>query len=112
MHADGKELIAPADGYHESAESWANLLPDCARQGMHPRCRPSAMGHLGFWPRYGRCSRDQGGPVLVLQTANVLAVLPKSAHQGAKKALAEIWGAEDKDHARRAVETNLQELER
>jgi transposase-like protein len=33
----------------------------------------------------------------------VLAALPKSAHPGAKKALAEIWGAEDKDHARAAV---------
>jgi transposase-like protein len=37
------------------------------------------------------------------KTANVLAVLPKSAHPAAKKALAEIWGAEDKDHARAAA---------
>jgi len=35
--------------------------------------------------------------------ANVLGALPKSAHPGAKKALAEIWNAEDKDHARMAV---------
>ena len=34
---------------------------------------------------------------------NVLAALPKSAHPGAKKTLAQIWGAEDKDHARAAV---------
>jgi len=33
----------------------------------------------------------------------VLGALPKSAHPGAKKALAEIWNAEDKDHARTAV---------
>jgi transposase-like protein len=33
------------------------------------------------------------------KAANVLAALPKSAHPGAKKALAEIWGAEDKPHA-------------
>jgi hypothetical protein len=33
----------------------------------------------------------------------VLAALPKSAHPGAKKALAEIWGAEDRDHALVAV---------
>ena len=33
----------------------------------------------------------------------MLGVLPKSAHPGAKKALAEIWNAEDKDHARAAV---------
>lgn len=39
------------------------------------------------------------------KTANVLAALPKSAHPGAKKALAEIWGAEDKDHARKAAAT-------
>ena len=36
-------------------------------------------------------------------TDNVLAALPKSAHPGAKKALAEIWNAEDKSHARDAV---------
>ena len=35
--------------------------------------------------------------------ANVLAALPKSAHPGAKKALAEIWNAEDKRHALDAV---------
>ena len=35
--------------------------------------------------------------------ANVLGALPKSAHPGAKKARAEIWNAEDKDHARTAV---------
>ena len=29
--------------------------------------------------------------------------LPRSAHPGAKKALAEIWNAEDKDHAHAAV---------
>lgn len=34
---------------------------------------------------------------------NVLSALPKSAHPGAKKALAEIWNAEDRDHARGAV---------
>ena len=33
----------------------------------------------------------------------MLAALPKSAHPGAKKALAEIWNAEDKRHALDAV---------
>ena len=33
----------------------------------------------------------------------MLAARPKSAHPGAKKALAEIWGAEDKAHAQAAV---------
>jgi putative transposase len=33
----------------------------------------------------------------------VLAAMPRSAHPGAKKALAEIWGAEDKTHAQAAA---------
>jgi len=35
--------------------------------------------------------------------ANVLNALPKSAQPGAKAALAEIWNAEDCEHAERAV---------
>ncbi len=34
---------------------------------------------------------------------NVLAALPKSAQRGAKAALAEIYNAENKDHALKAV---------
>jgi putative transposase len=36
-------------------------------------------------------------------SANVLAALPKSAHPGAKAALAEIYNAEDREHALQAV---------
>jgi transposase-like protein len=105
VRADGrKELVALADGYRESAESWADLLRDCARRGMRAPVLAVGDGALGFWnglrevfpeTREGRCWFHK--------TANVLAALPKSAHPGAKKALAEIWGAEDKDHARAAV---------
>jgi transposase-like protein len=105
VRADGrKELIALADGYRESTESWADLLRDCARRGMHAPVLAVGDGALGFWgalrevfpqAREGRCWFHK--------TANVLAALPKSAHPGAKKALAEIWGAEDKQHARAAV---------
>ena len=35
--------------------------------------------------------------------ANVLNALPKSAQPGAKASLAQIWNAEDKDHAKAAV---------
>ena len=38
VRADGhKELVALAEGYRESTESWADLLRDGARRGM--RCR-------------------------------------------------------------------------
>jgi transposase-like protein len=105
VRADGrKELIALADGYRESTESWADLLRDCARRGMRAPVLAVGDGALGFWgalrevfpeAREGRCWFHK--------TANVLAALPKSAHPGAKKALAEIWGAEDKAHALDAV---------
>jgi putative transposase len=105
VRADGrKELIALADGYRESAESWADLLRDCARRGMRAPVLAVGDGALGFWnalrevfpqAREGRCWFHK--------TANVLAALPKSAHPGAKKALAGIWGAEDKQHALAAV---------
>jgi transposase-like protein len=37
------------------------------------------------------------------KAANILSALPKSAHPAAKKAIAEIWSAEDKTHAQAAV---------
>lgn len=37
------------------------------------------------------------------KSANVFAALPKSAHPGAKKTLAEIWGAESMRHVLKAV---------
>jgi transposase-like protein len=105
VRADGrKELVALADGYRESAESWADLLRDCARRGMRAPVLAVGDGALGFWSavrevfpqaRTQRCWFHK--------IANVLGALPKSAHPGAKKALAQIWGAEDKGHARKAV---------
>jgi transposase-like protein len=61
VRADGrKELIALAGGYRESAESWADLLRDCARRGMRARCWPSAMARWGSGTHCGKCSRRPG----------------------------------------------------
>ena len=105
VRADGrKELIALADGYRESAESWADLLRDCARRGMRAPVLAVGDGALGFWNGLRDVfSETREGRCWFHKTANVLAALPKSAHPGAKKALAEIWGAEDKRHALAAV---------
>ena len=105
VRADGrKELIALADGYRESSESWADLLRDCARRGMRAPVLAAGDGALGFWKALREVfpgTREQR--CWFHKIANVLGTLPKSAHPGAKKALAEIWNAEDKDHARTAV---------
>jgi putative transposase len=105
VQADGtKVLVALADGFRESAESWADLLRDCKRRGMRAPVLAVGDGALGFWKalrdvfpetREQRCWWHK--------LANVLAALPKSAHPGAKKALAEIYNAEDRAHAVKAV---------
>ena len=50
VRADGrKELIALAEGYRESSESWADLLRDCARRGIRAPVLAAGDGALGFW---------------------------------------------------------------
>src|SRR3954447_3608737 len=50
VRADGrKELVALADGYRESVESWADLLRDAARRGMRAPVLAVGDGALGFW---------------------------------------------------------------
>jgi transposase-like protein len=101
VRADGrKELVALADGYRESVESWADLLRDCARRGMSAPVLAMGDGALGFWAALREvfpATREQR--CWFHKIANVLGALPKSAHPGAKKALAEIWNAEDRRHA-------------
>ncbi len=105
VRADGrKELIALTDGYRESGESWADLLRDCARRGMRAPVLAVGDGALGFWGALREVfptTREQR--CWFHKIANVLSALPRSAHSGAKKALAEIWNAEDKRHALAAV---------
>lgn len=105
VRADGrKELIALADGLRESTESWADLLRDCRRRGMTDPALVAGDGAMGLWnalaevfpaARHQRC--------WVHKVRNVMNALPKSAQPGAKKALQEIYNAEDRAHAAKAV---------
>ncbi|AUH67572.1 MAG: IS256 family transposase [Gordonia sp. (in: high G+C Gram-positive bacteria)] len=105
VRADGrKELVALADGYRESTESWADLLRSCRRRGMAAPNLAVGDGALGFWAalrevfpdtREQRCWFHKQG--------NVLAALPKSAHPNAIKAMQEIYNAEDIGYARKAI---------
>jgi putative transposase len=106
VRADGtKELVAVADGERESAESWAELLRDLRRRGMRAPVVAVGDGGLGLWAALRevfpatRAQRDW-----VHKTANVLAASPKAVHAGARRALAEIRDAPDREHAERAIE--------
>jgi putative transposase len=105
VRSDGrKELVALADGYRESAESWADLLRSCRRRGMTAPVLAVGDGALGFWKAVREVfpeTREQRCWFHV--QANVLAALPKSAHPGALAALREIYNAEDIDKAQVAI---------
>lgn len=110
VRADGsKELVALEDGYGESGDSWADLLRDCARRGMRAPVRAVGDGALGFWKALAEVfptTREQR--CWVHKTANVLDAMPKSAQPGAKKAIQDIYNAEDKQHAQAAIKTFTQ----
>ncbi len=105
VRADGtKELVALDDGHRESTESWADLLRSTKRRGMAAPVLAVGDGALGFWAAVREVfpeTREQR--CWFHKIANVLNCLPKSAQPGAKAALAEIWNAEDRDHAEQAA---------
>ncbi|MFE9968458.1 IS256 family transposase [Streptomyces sp. NPDC005525] len=110
VRADGsKELVALKDGYRESGESWADLMRDCARRGMRAPVLAVGDGALGFWKALAEVFPDtREQRCWVHKTANVLDSLPKSAQPGAKKAVQDIYNAEDRDHAEAAIKTFAQ----
>jgi transposase-like protein len=84
-----QELVAIADGYLESTDSWADLLRDLKRRGMRPPVVAVGDGALGFWAALRDVwpeTREQRD--WVHQVANVLDALPNSAQPTAKKMLA------------------------
>jgi transposase-like protein len=94
--ADGhKELIAVADGFRESEQSWKELLLDVKNRGMSidPKLAVGD-GALGFWkalPQVFPTTRVQR--CWVHKTGNVLSKLPRKLHGQAKDLLHQIWMA-------------------
>lgn len=106
VRVDGtKALIALAEGLRKSTESWADLLRDCRRRGMRDPELVVGDGAMGLWralaevfpaARHQRC--------WVHKARNVTNALPKSAQSGATKAMQDIYNAEDRSHAEKAIE--------
>ena len=112
VRADGtKELVALGDGYRESTDSWADLLRDLRHRGMRAPVLAVGDGALGFWAALRDVwPETKTQRCWVHKVANVLAALPKSAHPTAKRMLAEIRDAEDREHAVRAVQAFTHEF--
>jgi putative transposase len=104
---DGKkELIAIADGYRESEQSWKELLLGVKARGLE--VAPSLAvgdGALGFWKAIRQIwPTTQEQRCWVHKTANVLDKLPKGMQSKAKAALHEIYEAETKADAEKAFD--------
>jgi transposase-like protein len=101
-----KELIAIADGYRESEQSWKALLLDCQARGLviDPTLAIGD-GALGFWKAVRQIwpkTREQR--CWVHKTANILDALPKSQQPRAKEKLHAIWQAATRQEADRAFD--------
>lgn len=105
--AEGKkELIAIADGYRESEQSWKELLLGVKARGLE--IEPTLAigdGALGFWKAMRQVwdtTKEQR--CWVHKTANVLDKLPKGAQPKAKGMLHEIYQAEGRAEAEKALD--------
>jgi transposase-like protein len=105
--ADGKkELIAIADGYRESEQSWKELLLDVKARGLE--AEPALAigdGALGFWKAMRQVwdtTKEQR--CWVHKTANVLDKLPKGSQPKAKRMLHAIYMAEGREEAGKAFD--------
>jgi len=101
-----KELIAVADGYRESEQSWKSLLLDVKARGLvvDPKLA-TGDGALGFWkalPQVYPSTREQR--CWVHKTANVLDKLPKRLQPEAKDKIHQIWMAPTKVDADKAFD--------
>ncbi len=105
VKADGtKELLACADGYRESTESWAEVLRNLRDRGMTAPMVAVGDGALGFWAALADVFGDtREQRCWVHKTANILDALPKRLHRQAKAAIHEIYQAE----TRRDAETGI-----
>jgi len=90
-----KELIAIADGYRESAQSWKELLLEVQQRGLSvPPKLAIGDGALGFWK-----ALEEVWPTTAAQrcwvhkTANILSKMPKSVQGKAKGMIHDIWMA-------------------
>jgi transposase-like protein len=105
--AEGKkELIAVADGYRESEQSWKELLLDVKARGLD--VEPSLAigdGALGFWKAMRQVwdtTKEQR--CWVHKTANVLDKMPKDVQAKAKGMLHDIYLAETRAKAEKAFD--------
>ena len=100
-----KHLLAIAEGYRESKESWLGLLRDLKARGMNEPAIAIADGGLGFWaalPEVWHQTREQ--ICWLHKTRNILDKLPKKEHKDAAERIRAVYLAEDRENAARLAQ--------
>jgi len=108
-----KELIALADGYRESEQSWLQLLLDCKQRGLviDPKLAVGD-GALGFWKALRQVyptTREQR--CWVHKTVNVLDKMHKRVQSKAKEMLHSIWMAPTRAEGHKAFDAFIEMFE-
>jgi putative transposase len=108
-----KHLLAIEDGYRESTQSWRDLLLSLKQRGLQiaPKIAVGD-GALGFWAALSEVFPDtQHQRCWVHKTANVLNKLPKALHEKAKHDIHQIWMADTRKNAEKALNHFTQKYE-
>jgi transposase-like protein len=112
VRPDGeKELVALADGYRESTDSWKSVLRDLKRRGMQAPVVAVGDGALGFWSAVRSVwpeTREQRDWCHKL--GNVLDKLPKRLQPKAKRMLREVMGADTREQAEEQIDAFVAEF--
>lgn len=101
-----KEILAIADGYRESEQSWSSVLLDLKSRGLTlPPKLATGDGALGFWAAlekvYPETSQQR---CWVHKTLNLLTHLPKNLHGQARDKIHQIWMAANRQDANKACD--------
>jgi putative transposase len=105
-----KELIAVADGYRESEQSWSELLGGVRARGLEvdPKLAVGD-GALGFWAALEKaCPSTRVQRCWVHKTVNVLNKMPQHLQGKAKGMLHDIWRAATRKEAEKAFDVFLE----
>ena len=101
-----KELLTVEGGYRESTQSWREVLLNLRERGLvnDPELAIGD-GALGFWKAITEVYPEtKGQRCWVHKTANILNKLPKNAQANAKEKIHDIWMAEQKKDAVKAID--------
>jgi len=100
-----KHFLALDAGFRESAESWKAVLLSLRDRGVKPAKLAVGDGALGFWSALAEVYPEtRAQRCWVHKTANVLDKLPKRLQAGAKSMLHEVWQADTRKSADKALD--------